>query len=367
MTASGQRPQAAATARPALRRALLAWFRQSGRDLPWRRTKDPYQVWVSEIMLQQTRVEAVVPYYARFMRAFPNLRKLAAAPLDRVLKLWEGLGYYSRARNLHRAAQRLAAASGGPFPATAKQWEQLPGVGRYTAGAIASIACGQAVPVVDGNVTRVLTRLYRIETCIDEKRTRDELWRRATSLVSRKAPGDFNQALMELGARICVPRAPRCDQCPLARWCAARAAPVAEHLPVRRPRRKVPRMRAAAAVLHKNGRYLLVRRPESGLLAGLWAWPAWEVCDGQSPSAALRKHLHDTLGLRVRVGRPVATVEHVFSHRRLQLEVFVGAVQAGRLKPRAGKWISRAQLIRYPLATVDRKVLDCLDRLDSPP
>ena len=350
-----------AAPRAALRRALLGWYRRTRRDLPWRRSKDPYRVWVSEIMLQQTRVEAVVPYYERFLRAFPNARRLAAAPLDRVLKLWEGLGYYSRARNLHAAAHRIVTERRGHFPATAEEWENLPGVGRYTAGAIASITRGEPVPVVDGNVKRVLTRLAQINGYIEEKRTLDELWRLAAELLPPAASGDFNQALMELGARVCTPRGPKCGECPLARWCAARAAGVVEQLPRRHARRKAPQVREAAAVLRKNGRYLLLRRPDTGLLAGLWAWPACEISHGKSPTTALRAHLRDALGLQVRLNRKLTTVEHIFSHRRLQLEVYDGMIEAGRLRPRMGKWLSHAGLSAHALGGADRKILEYLN------
>lgn len=219
------------------RRALLAWYRANARDMPWRRTTDPYAIWLSEIMLQQTRVDQGTPYYERFIATFPNVHALARASEDRVLKLWEGLGYYSRARNLHRAAKIVSSEYAGTFPQSAEQLQTLPGVGRYTAGAIASIAFGERVPVLDGNVIRVLSRVFNIEACTDEPKVRDQLWEIAATLVPARDPGDFNQAMMELGARVCTPNAPLCAQCPVQKHCCARAKGVESQRPVRRKKR----------------------------------------------------------------------------------------------------------------------------------
>lgn len=377
------RPRPALQQRNAVRRALLAWYRRAARDLPWRRTKDPYRVWLSEILLQQTRVETVLAYYERFVQAFPTVAALAAAPLERVLKLWEGLGYYTRARNLHRAARLIVREHGGRLPRTAAQWQELSGVGRYTAGAIASIASGEPVPAVDGNVQRVLARLFCVRKSIDDGATRAALWALARELLAESSPGDFNQALMELGARLCTPRRPRCDECPVQTWCQAYAAGVAERLPIRRARRPIPVVDAVVAVICRNSRYLLVRRPVDGLLGGLWTLPGREVLDGQSQVEVLRTHLRQNLGVAVAVGTQLAVIQHEFSHRRLRLHAYScrllgddaarkattartrinSGVSRRPLPARAARWVAPDRLDDYACATVDRKLFAQLGRL----
>ncbi len=341
----------------ALRRALLAWFRSNARDLPWRRTRDPYRVWLSEIMLQQTRVEAVLPYYERFTAAFPHVQALAAADLDRVLRLWQGLGYYSRARNLHKAAQRVTAEHGGRFPATAEALQRLPGVGRYTAGAIASIAFGERVPVVDGNVKRVLARLFAIAERIDEARTVERMWDLAGRLVPPGSPGDFNQAMMELGATICTPRNPRCDACPVGRWCEAVRLGRQNELPTRRRKKPIPHHEIVAAVIRRNGRLLLGKRRPEGLLGGLWELPGGKVEPRETHEAALARELREELGIEVRVGRRLTSVEHAYSHFSITLHVYACERVRGRFRARYHTelaWASPARLDGYafPAATV---------------
>jgi A/G-specific adenine glycosylase len=270
---------------PALQRALLSHFDEHRRDLPWRRTSDPYAVWVSEVMLQQTRVEAVVPYYERWLARFPTVEALSAADLDDVLKTWEGLGYYARARNLHAAARLVRERHAGDLPSDPRELQRLPGVGEYTAGAIASIAFGVPAPAVDGNVRRVLARLYDLE-----EPTSGQLRRIAAALVPADRPGDFNQALMELGATLCTPRSPRCDACPLVALCRARALGVQEDRPHAAAKRAVPeRVIATAVVDDGDGRLLLVKRPRHGLLGGLWEFPGQEVETGEEPERVARR------------------------------------------------------------------------------
>ena len=235
--------------RVGFRRALMNWYRREARELSWRGASDPYVIWVSEIVLQQTRVDQGTPYIERFLRAFPTVASLADATLDEVLKLWEGLGYYTRARNLHRAAGIVARDRGGVFPGTAAEWEELPGVGRYTAGAIASIAFGEAAPVVDGNVKRVLARLTNLHASIDDGAVVAELWSLAGELVRGKDPGDFNQGIMELGAEVCRPKNPRCEACPVWKYCAAISKGTQGALPVRRPKKRTPHYEIAATTI----------------------------------------------------------------------------------------------------------------------
>ncbi|MHC4548029.1 MAG: A/G-specific adenine glycosylase [Planctomycetota bacterium] len=300
------------------RRNLLAWYRRRRRDLPWRRTGDPYAIWVSEIMLQQTRVAAVVPFYERFLRRFPEVLALARARLDTVLALWSGLGYYRRARHLHAAAKILSREG---FPRTAAAWRRLPGVGPYTAAAVASIAFGEPVAVVDGNVERVLCRLHAL-TDRDPRRLRA----RAQAWLAPRAPGDHNQAVMELGATVCTPRSPACPRCPLRGSCRGRAAPARYPGPKRRARPVTERR--AVAFVRRNGKVFLRRRAGPGLLSGLWDLPP-----------ARRR------------GEPLAVVRHGVLERRLILEVFAR-------RPRGeGRWFSARQVARLPLATAARKCL----------
>jgi A/G-specific adenine glycosylase len=347
----------------ALRRGLLAWYRREARDLPWRRTKDPYAVWLSEIMLQQTRVDQGTPYYERFIAAFPNVRALASANDAQVLKLWEGLGYYSRARNLHRAAKIIANQMNGVFPATAEAWQVLPGVGRYTAGAIASIAFDEQVAVLDGNVIRVLARLFDIKESTDETMTRRRLWEVAEALVPRKAPGDFNQAMMELGARICTPRQPRCPECPVRRHCEARTKGVQELRPVRKKKATTPHYEYVVCVIPKNGRYLLAKRPENGLLGGMWEFPAGAVLTGETHQSALIRIMRDYFGLKVKPGGLIAVVNHAYSHFKITLNVYRCEWISGTPAPvehTETKWVRRSRFEQYAFPKANHKFLKLL-------
>ncbi|HEY2748287.1 MAG TPA: A/G-specific adenine glycosylase, partial [Polyangia bacterium] len=256
-----------------IRRALVAWFARGHRDMPWRRTRDPYAVWVSEIMLQQTRVETVTPYFERWMARFPTVRALAGAPLDDVLSHWAGLGYYARARNLHAAARDVVATYRGAFPATAAALRELPGVGEYTAGAIASIAFGEAAPIVDGNVVRVLSRAEALDGAADDPQLKKRVWARAGELVRADGggrAGEFNQAMMELGATVCTPAAPGCSRCPIAGPCRARAADAVGKYPAAKTKKPPRQVHAVAVMVERDGKLLLVRRPPTGLWGGLW-------------------------------------------------------------------------------------------------
>jgi len=305
-----------------VREALVAWFDREARDLPWRNTRDPYHVWLSEVILQQTRVDQGLPYYARFLQAFPTVEALAAAPEDAVMKQWEGLGYYTRARNLHKAAKAVVEQYGGKLPNTAELLQLLPGVGKYTAGAIASIAFAERAPVVDGNVKRVLARLYDIETAVEETETDRELWRMAAALVPPRRPGDFNQGMMELGARICTPKNPDCGGCPVAAYCEAREKGTVAERPVRRPKKKVPHQEIVVAAIARDGYYLVGRRPAEGLLGGLWEFPGGKVEPGETHATALVRECREELGVEVTVGGLVACVAHAYTHLKVTLNVY---------------------------------------------
>lgn len=342
---------------------LLAWFGREARDLPWRRTRDPYAVWVSEIMLQQTRVDQTKPYYERFLSAFPTVRSLAAAAEDDVLKRWEGLGYYTRARNLHKAAKVIVAECGGALPETADAWGRLPGVGPYTAGAIASIAFGEQTPVLDGNVKRVLSRLFDIHDCIDQPRTVTRLWDIARTLVPAHAPGDMNQALMELGARLCTPKAPQCTRCPVSSACAARSRGVQEDLPVRREKKPVPHRELVAAVIARSGRYLIGKRPTEGLLGGLWEFPNDPVAPGESHRDALIRIAKVKTGLDVTVRGLVATVNHAYTHFRITINAY--RCEPSEAAPISAyyttlRWVRPTHFARYAFPKAHHKILALL-------
>jgi A/G-specific adenine glycosylase len=317
--------------RAALHRRLLAWYRRSRRDLPWRPARgrpDPYRAWIAEVMLQQTRVEAAGPYYRRFLERFPDLESLAAAREDEVLALWAGLGYYARGRNL-LAAARAARERHGGLPGSPEELLRLPGFGRYTAGAVASIAFGRPVPAVDGNAARVLARLFLLEGRPEERRVRERLWALAAELVPARRAGEWNQALMDLGATRCR-RIPECRRCPLASLCRARAAGRERRVPPPR-RRAAPReLRVVCAAVVRGGEILLARRPSSGLLGGLWELPSAEVGE-REPREALRRALARVHRLEGRVGPELARVEPPDAARRGAPRAPLGG--AGRAGP----------------------------------
>lgn len=350
------------------RRALSAWYVRHKRDLPWRGKRDPYAVWVSEIMLQQTQVATVRPYFDRFMKRFPNVRALARASLDDVLKCWEGLGYYGRARNLHKAARRVARDFDGKLPRTTRELFTLPGVGRYTAGAIASIAFGLDEPVLDGNVTRVLCRVFRIRTPPKETKTQRKLWALARRVIPPGRAGTFNQALMDLGATVCTPRNPGCLVCPVRSLCLARAKGEEQQLPVRTPRRPLPHHEVAVAIVWKGGRILIDRRKPEGLLGGLWEFPGGRRRNSETLEACVVREVQEELNVTVRVRGPLATVKHAYTHFRITLSAFECDYVSGRPKAvgcAAWKWVTPGELDNYAFPTANRKVIAALRRRDG--
>ncbi len=336
---------------------LLAWYDANARQLPWRRSADPYAVWVSEVMLQQTRAETAGPYYQRFLERFPDVESLAAADEEQVLAAWSGLGYYQRARRLHAAARTLVAAGAG-WPHTAAEWLRLPGVGRYTAAAVASIAFGEAVPAVDGNVVRVVTRLLGERREVHRAAVARRIETYAAELVggAEGRPGDVNQALMELGATVCLPRRPRCPSCPLAAGCGALAAGLEQRLPSRRRSPEPRRERRIAALARQGGRLLLVRRPPTEqLLAGLWELP-W-VAAGEPAEA--ERALAARYGGRWRLAAPLATLRHAITNRRLEVELWRAELRAagGVAESAEAGWFGDTALSEMPLAGLARKAL----------
>jgi A/G-specific adenine glycosylase len=348
-----------------MRRRLVAWYRRSRRDLPWRRVTDPYAIWVSEIMLQQTRVETVVPYFARFLARFPSAAALAVAPVDEVLALWSGLGYYARARHLHAAARLVMVRHAGRIPREEAALLALPGIGRYTAGAIRSIAFGERAPVLDGNVTRVLARFFAISGDPRTPRVSRQLWDLAAALVAREPPGEVNQGLMEIGATVCTPGTPDCHLCPLRAGCAARARGEPERFPGARARRAVPEVQLVAALVLRGPqqRVLLVQRPLRGLWGGLWDLPNGERAPGEEPAAALRRAVFERLAVEALVGERIASLTHVLTHRRMELTVYrcrlerdPGPRGGGGTSPSWG-WFSFVQIDKIPLSRFTTRAL----------
>ncbi len=342
---------------------LLAWYADCGRDLPWRRTRDPYCIWISEIMLQQTGVTAVIPYYERFLRRFPDLRTLAGASVDEVIALWAGLGYYSRARNLHAAACRIMAEGGGRLPEDLKALQALPGIGRSTAGAILSIAFNRKAPILDGNVRRVLIRLYAVEQPPRAATVEKELWRRAEELTPEDRAHDYAQAIMDLGATVCIPRQPRCAECPLVSLCLAHDRGIAAQLPRRQPRKTVPLVHQVALLLERDGKLLVRKRPLQGMLAGLWEFPCRTQETGQQAASAVQALLRGQ-GWR---GEPreLGRVRHAYSHFRLEVTVFHLATEPAceeQLVAEAGQslWLSRTGLEALALHGAHKKVRELL-------
>jgi A/G-specific adenine glycosylase len=339
------------------RRRLLAWFAVRQRDLPWRRTKDAYRIWLSEIMLQQTRVAAVVPYYKRFVARFPNVQALAGGRANDVLSHWAGLGYYSRARNLHRAAKKIIVRHGGCFPREHEAALALPGIGRYTAAAVLSIAYGERLAALDGNVARVLARLGAVRGDLRAPALWRQLAATAQELLARNAPGDWNQAMMELGATVCTPSSPRCGECPVARWCRARKLGIAGQLPGARTKRTTSRLTLAAAVLlDPRGRTLLVRQSggDGTLFSRLWQFPALETT--ADSASHLARHLREKFGVAAEGQMtPLKTARHAVTFREIRLEPFL--IHVARL-PRIDR--ARTPILgrfdRLPISSATQKI-----------
>ena len=337
-----------------LRAPILRWYRRAKRDLPWRRTQDPYAIWVSEVMLQQTTVAAVIPYWERFLDRFPDTASLAAGREDDVLALWSGLGYYRRARALRDGAIAVMERHGGRVPEDARALMDLPGVGRYTAGAIASLAFGRETPVVDGNVKRVFSRLFALRA--SGAAAERAWWSIAETLVRGSSPGDWNQALMELGATICTPRAPRCGGCPVESACRARSLGAEEEYPEPKPRAEIEIAAVAVAWIERRGRVLLERQHDDGPLRGAWDLPAARVGRGESAGRAIARELRARHGLRILAGRAVFSAKHAILRSRLAIDVIV-AVPVGRTPQRAAlRFVAPDELDEVPISGATAKI-----------
>ena len=341
---------------------LLTWYAKHKRDLPWRRTKNPYRIWVSEVMLQQTQVDTVIPYYRRWLKKFPTIKSLANASLDEVLKAWEGLGYYSRARNLHKAAKDIVKRRRGRFPKNFEEIRKLSGIGRYTAGAIASIAFDLPYPVLDGNVSRVLVRLYAISKPPKLPEVAKELWDYAEKLLPKRFPGDFNQALMELGARICLSKKPLCLFCPVSEQCEARQLGMEESLPAKSPTRKIPLLQDAIAILKHKDRYFIQQRPPEGLLGGLWEFPGGKIENRETAEVCLHRELQEELGVKARILRRLPMVKHAYTHFKVILYPFECRLDGGKIKKAdmPSRWVRFEEFSQYAFPTANRKIFEFL-------
>jgi len=345
-----------------LRHTLLSWYGQFGRDLPWRQSRDPYSLWVSEVMLQQTQVKTVMPYYERWLNLFPTIEGLAIAEQQQVLKAWEGLGYYARARNLHRAAQVIVSHHDGVFPNRLVDVIQLPGIGRTTAGGILSAAFNQPVAILDGNVKRVLARLVALQ--MPPNRALADLWQLSEVLLDQQQPRDFNQAIMDLGATVCTPHQPLCPICPWKEHCQAYNQGIQAKLPMSETRAPLPHKSIGVAVIwNDRGQILIDRRRQEGLLGGLWEFPGGKVEAGETIEACIQREIREELGIEIAVGDRLIVVDHAYSHFRVTLNVHHCRYISG--EPQAiecdeVRWVTLADIDRYPFPKANVQIIDAL-------
>ena len=345
---------------PDLTQPLLNWYAQHARCLPWRTHPDPYVVWVSEIMLQQTRVETVIPFFQRWMKHFPSLTALASASQQEVLAVWEGLGYYSRARNLHRAAQLVVEDYEGELPRDPLSLRKLPGIGRYTAGAILSIAFGMDEPALDGNARRVLARYFNVTEPARSTRGEHILWALAKENLPAGQAGEYNQALMDLGAEICTPREPNCEICPLARTCQAYTLGVQKDLPVALEKAATPHITVTAAVIYRDDRVLITRRPQNGLLGGMWEFPGGKMQSGEDLVSCLQREIKEELAVDVNVAEQLGVYRHAYTHFRVTLHAFrcslVNGYEPELVQVDDLRWTKLEELADFPMGKIDRQI-----------
>ncbi len=354
--------------RRAFRKNLLAWYDANRRDMPWRNISDPYLIWLSEVMLQQTRVDQAEPYWRRFTERFPTVEQLAAASLDEVLACWEGLGYYSRARNLHKAARRIVETFGGRLPDEEQAILSLPGVGPYTAAAVLSIAYGKALPALDGNAIRVLTRVFRVGENPARTATRKRLRDLAADLMDPTRAGAFNQAVMELGANVCKPSAPKCNACPLRSVCAAAERGDPEAFPATTPRKKTPHVDVAVAIVFDEaGRLLVCKRPEEAMLGGLWEFPGGRRKLGETLDAACRRAMREKWNVDVETHNLTHRIAHAYTHFRITVHAFRASIASGTPRApadRAFTWANRAELQTLAFSRTGRLLVEYLRNSD---
>ena len=344
---------------------LLQWFEINQRYMPWREQPSPYHTWISEIMLQQTQVATVIPYFQRFIASFPSITALAQADQDSVLKHWEGLGYYSRARNLHKAAKVLVSEYQAQLPKDFETLQKLPGIGFYTGAAISSIAFEQPVPVVDGNVLRVFTRFWGIYDDIRNNRVKTMLFHKLSSYVNEGLPSQFNQAIMELGALICQPQNPQCGYCPLKQDCFAYEHKKQTELPVKSPAKKVPIMDVVVALIIQDKKFLIAKRKEEKMLGGLWELPGGKIEIDETPESALIREINEELGVKISLKFPIGLLRHAYSHFKIKLNTYVCEISAGTPKALSGSelaWVTWEDLADYAFPKATLKVFDLIKK-----
>lgn len=335
--------------------------------MPWRHNRTPYRIWISELMLQQTRVDQVVPYFNRFMKRFPTMKSLAAASQEDVLKIWEGLGYYSRARNLHKAAGIIATRHKGRFPNRAEEIIRLPGIGSYTAAAIGSLAFNLDLAVLDGNVIRVLSRLFAYAKDSGSTLARKELQQLADTLLVKGDAGNFNEAMMELGATVCLPKNPQCTACPFLRVCIGHQSGRPTDYPVKAPKKKVPHIVVGAAVVtNRKGEVLIAQRRERDMLGGLWEFPGGKQETGETIQQCIARELKEELGIEVEIGDFLVTVRHAYSHFTMDMHTFFARIRSGRPRPlhcQDYQWLNISDLRKVPYSKADLYIIDELEKL----
>jgi A/G-specific adenine glycosylase len=347
-----------------LQKRLNHWYQNHHRMLPWRETDDPYRIWVSEVMLQQTQIKTVLPYYKEFLIHFPNVQRLASAKLQGVLKVWEGLGYYARARNLHRAAKKILVDHNGKVPDTWETIRKLPGVGDYIAAAVLSIAYHQPFAVVDGNVKRVLSRLHKFEEPVNRSSSYKTFKAASERLLDRRRSGIFNQAMMELGATCCIPKKPACDICPIQRFCRAFQDGTVAEYPKRKNNPPIPLHHISVGVVYKNGHMLITRRKLEGLLGGLWEFPGGKIGKGESPESACVREIREEVNLKVEIDSHITRVKHAYTHFKVHLDVFACRYISGKVKlngPIDHRWITWAEIDRFPFPKANHKFIPLLN------
>lgn len=343
-----------------IQKSLLQWFQKHQRLLPWREKYEPYQVWISEIMLQQTQVKTVLPYFDRWMKELPTIQSVAEAPEDKILKLWEGLGYYSRARNLQKAAKYMVEYYNGVFPSDYQQVLALPGVGRYTAGAITSIAFNQNQPLVDGNVIRVLSRLFLYTKNTRLPEAEKQMWEWAQEVLPKAKARYFNQAMMELGALVCTPKTPDCLHCPLNKVCRAYQEDLVSQIPDRGPKKELKQIQVAIAIIRKGGKIFIQKRPNKGLMAGLWEFPGGKIEGDETEREALEREILEEIGISLKNIKLFKKIKHAYTSYKVDLHCFEAEYQAGDIQLKSAiesKWVKPLELKKYPFPAANVRLI----------
>jgi A/G-specific adenine glycosylase len=350
---------------------LIFWFVTNKRDLPWRKKHSPYETWIAEVMLQQTQVKTVLPYFQRWMKRFPDTLSVAEASEEEILKHWEGLGYYSRAENIQKTARIVVQDFEGEFPKDHQTILKLPGIGPYTAGAIMSLAYNKEHPIVDGNVERVFSRVFNIRKPVKEKESQAFIWNMARKLIPKGKARDFNQALMELGALICLPRNPLCSQCPIHSFCESYRLGLVDQRPVPRQRKVITPLEVALGVLVNDGKVLIQKRPPSGLMANLWEFPGGKLKDGETPKETLLREFAEELELKIHCSKKITVIRHSYTSFRVTLHAFFCQLQDPNQTPVLhaavdARWVKPGQLSQYAFPSANRKLITLIERKGLP-